>query len=75
MSAEKPKNPVPERSGSTSGELRADPLHETTETENKNKNEESSTKRYIAWIAWLATGIQEEFGWWEYFNRALGKPV
>ena len=31
------ENPVTERSGSTSGELRGDPLHETTETENKNK--------------------------------------
>ena len=34
-------NPVPERSGSTSEELRWDPLHESTETENKNKNGES----------------------------------
>ena len=33
--------PVPERSGSTSGELRGDPLHESTETENKSKNGES----------------------------------
>ena len=32
------EHPVPERSGSTSGELREDPLHGTTETENKNKN-------------------------------------
>ena len=29
-----------------------------------------STKRYIAWIAWLATGIQGEFGWWKHFRRA-----
>ena len=35
------ENPVPERSGSTSGELPGDPLHETTETENKDKNVES----------------------------------
>ena len=35
------ENPVQERSGSTSGELREDPLHEPTETENKNKNGES----------------------------------
>ena len=34
------ENPVPERSGSTSGELRRDPLHETTETGNKTKNGE-----------------------------------
>ena len=33
-----------------------------------------STKRYIAWITWLATGIQREFGWWKHFNRALEKP-
>ena len=35
------ENPEQERSGSTSGELRGNPLHETTETENKNKNGES----------------------------------
>ena len=34
------ENPVPERSGTTSGELRGDPLHESKETENKNKNGE-----------------------------------
>ena len=35
------ENPVPERSGSASGELREDPLHETIETENKIKIGES----------------------------------
>ena len=34
------ENPVPKRSGSTSEELRRNPLHESTETENKNQNEE-----------------------------------
>ena len=34
------ENPVPARSGSTSQELRGDPLHETIETENRNKNGE-----------------------------------
>ena len=33
------ENPVPERSGSSSEEPRGNPLHESTETENKNKNE------------------------------------
>ena len=33
------EHPLPERSGCTSEELRGDPLHEPTETENKNKNE------------------------------------
>ena len=33
------ENPVPERSGSTSEELRENPLHKPTETENKNRNE------------------------------------
>ena len=33
------ENPVPERSGSTSEELRGDPLHKPKETENTNKNE------------------------------------
>ena len=32
------ENPVPERSGSTSEELRGNPVHEPTETENKNIN-------------------------------------
>ena len=35
------ENPVQEKSGSTSGELREDPLHKSTETENKSKNGES----------------------------------
>ena len=35
------ENRVPERSGSTSEELRGDPLHESTESENQNKNRES----------------------------------
>ena len=34
------EKPVQERSGRTSQELRGDPLHESTETENKNKNED-----------------------------------
>ena len=33
------ENPAPERSGSLSEELRGNPLHKPTETENKNKNE------------------------------------
>ena len=33
------ENPVPERSESVSEELRRNPLHESTETENKNNNE------------------------------------
>ena len=32
-------NPEPERSGSTSEELRGNPMHKPTETKNKNKNE------------------------------------
>ena len=31
----------------------------------KKKGIERSTKRDIAWVAWLATGIQGEFGWWK----------
>ena len=40
------KNPVLERSGSTSGELRRDPMHEPTETENtkKMKDDEENYK-------------------------------
>ena len=33
------ENPVPGRSGSTSGEFRETPLHRSTETDNTNKNE------------------------------------
>ena len=40
------QNPAPERSGSTSEELRGNPLHEPTETENQNKTEEA--KKYKA---------------------------
>ena len=35
------ENPVPERSGSMSGERRGDPLQESTETESQIKNRES----------------------------------
>ena len=35
------ETPVSERSGGTNEELRGDPLHESTETENLNKNEEA----------------------------------
>ena len=41
------ENPVPERSGSASGELQGDPLHETTEIENKNENGKSEEKQQI----------------------------
>ena len=54
------ENPVPERSGSTSEELRGDLLHESTEIAKhpKKRGVPRSTKRHIAVIAWLATGIQ-----------------
>ena len=43
------ETPVEERSGSMSEELRGNPLHESTETENQSRNEESEVqKRYIA---------------------------
>ena len=38
------------------------------------KGIERGRKRYIARIAWLATGIQGEFGWWKYFRRASVRP-
>ena len=41
------ENPVPERSGSTSERCRGDPLHESTNTENKNKNEGREKYRAI----------------------------
>ena len=42
------ENPAPERSGSASEELRGDPLHESTETENKKINEEREVQRDIS---------------------------
>ena len=67
------ENTVPERSGSTSEELRGDPLHESTETENKNKNEEReevqrdlSSKCLIGYrnseIIWLMKVLQQSLG-------------
>ena len=38
------ENPVQQRSGSTSEELRGDPLHETKETENKKKGNQKKYK-------------------------------
>ena len=57
-------------------------IHRKSSTRKKWKNEtppknwwiRRSTKTYIAWVAWLATGNDREFGWWKYFNRALVKP-
>ena len=49
------ENPVPERRRSASGELRGDPLHETTETESKHKNGESEE---------VQRGISHEFPDW-----------
>ena len=53
------ENPVQERSGSTSEELRGVRLHETTQTENQNRNEESKeVQRDISHeFPVLATGI------------------
>ena len=42
------ENTVPERSGSTSEELRGDPLHESTEIENKKKEEREEVPRDIS---------------------------
>ena len=57
------ENPVPERSGSTSEELRGDPLHESTETENKNKNEEREE---------VQRDISHELpGWLQEFRETL----
>ena len=52
------ENPVPERSGSTSEELRGDPLHETTETENKNKNGEVQLKYRAIYCMTFRTGYR-----------------
>ena len=57
------ENPVQERSGSTSEELRGDPLHESTETENKNKNGESGEVQRDT--------SHELFDWLQEFRETL----
>ena len=66
------ETPLLGRSGGTSEEPRGDALHESTETEKIKWRIRRSTKRFSAWIARLASGIQREFGWWKYCN--LGRP-
>ena len=57
------ENPVSERSGNTSGELRGNPLHEPTDTENKNKNEgREEVQSDLLHDAGLATGFRRKFG-------------
>ena len=58
------ENPVPERSGSTSGELRGDPLHGTTETETPppKKRESKEVQRDIS---------HEVLDWLQEFREIL----
>ena len=67
------KNPVPERSGSMSEELRGDPLHGTTEIENKNKKKSQKKYKEIyrmncligyrnSWRIWLMKVLLQSFG-------------
>ena len=71
------ENQVPERSGSTSEELRGDPLHESTETENKNgKGEREEVQRDVShelpdWLREFRENVVDES---TSFNRALVKP-
>ena len=71
------ENRVPERSGSTSEELRGEPLHESTEIENINKNGESEeVQRDILhklpdWLREVRENLVDES---TSFSRASGKP-
>ena len=59
------EHPVPERSGSTSEELRRDPLHEFTETENIKKMVNAEKYRAIfshEWPDWLQEIRERRFG-------------
>ena len=67
------ENPVPERSGSASGELRGDPLHESKDTENKMKVENQKKYKEIyrmkcligyrnSGISWLMKVLQQSLG-------------
>ena len=47
------ENQVPERSGSTNEELRGDPLHESTDTENKKKMENAKKYKEMYRANWL----------------------
>ena len=60
------ENPVTERSGSTSEELRVKPAAwiKRNQTQKLKSKTRRSTERYITWIAGLAAGIQREFGRW-----------
>ena len=52
------ENTVPERSGSTSEELQGDPLHESTETENKKKVNAKKYKEIYRLPDWLQEFIE-----------------
>ena len=54
------ENQLQERSGCTSGELRRDPLHESTETENKKRNGELQEVQRD--ISHEMPGCVQEFG-------------
>ena len=64
------ENTVPERSGSTRGELRETRCMNQPK---KRKRIRRRTKRYIAWIAWLATVIQREYGLMRVLQQSLGE--
>ena len=65
--ADTPENPVPERSRSTSEELRWNLQHRPKEDENKNKNvgHEEVQCDLLHDLARLASRFQREFGRWE----------
>ena len=58
--------PVSERSGSTNEELQGDLVHESTETENQNKNEESKevqrdvSHELLDWLQELRENLVDE---------------
>ena len=57
------ENPVPERNESVSEELRRNPLHESTETENKNKNEGREEAQ--------SDLLHDLLGWLQEFRESL----
>ena len=65
------ENPVPKRSGNTSEELRGNPLHEPQKPKTNTRGIRRSTKRYIAWIAWIGYRNSERIWLMKVLQQSL----
>ena len=75
------ENPVPRRSGSMSEEFRGDPLHESTETENKNKNEDREevqrdiSHELLDWLQEFRTNLVDESTSTELWSKEVNNST